>query len=96
MLMLTQHTAFRGAKTIPTRTGELNCKLRKGDTKHFSKNQQRNNSRRIHTRTHTLYIRRESVPMKRKELDLATRDRNALFLMNYIIIYIRIFMLVPQ
>ena len=49
-----------------------------------------------HARTHTLYIWRESVPMKRKELDLATRDRNALFLMNHIIIYIRITMLVPE
>ena len=58
MLMLTQHTAFRGDKPIPTRTRDVNCKLRKGDTRHFSKNQQcdiqkQNNSlRRLHTHTH--------------------------------------------
>ena len=82
MLMLTQHTAFRGAKTIPTRTGELNCKLRKGDTKHFSKNHQRNNNiRRIHTRTHahTIYMKRERAHETEGIRSSYTRPQRTLF-----------------
>ena len=82
MLMLTQHTAFRGAKTIPTRTGELNCKLRKGDTKHFSKKHQRNNNiRRIHTRTHAhiIYMKRERAHETEGIRSSYTRPQRTLF-----------------
>ena len=82
MLMLTQHTAFRGAKTIPTRTGELNCKLRKGDTKHFSKNHQRNNNIWcIHTRTHAhiIYMKRQRAHETEGIRSSYTRPQRTLF-----------------